>query len=233
MGLELVGVFSDGSFLVSAKAGDRAYSPRSPTFHREKHVLGRFDANGEFVDSLGYYLGTQLYLWIRPGGGRSHGGPPPFARRSSGGVMGDGYYILDNKEAMIPVFDTAGILLRELGPDPPPEPARISRRDRSRLSDFRDRLRDSELDDVDSDEYPRFYPFHSGSTVVDGALWVLDYLDTARDTRMDWTVYSMRGSNWAESPRRRGSRSSRWTVTLPSWCITADGMSRRCSCGAS
>ena len=108
-------------------------------------------------------------------------------------MMGDGYYIFDNKEAMIPVFDTAGILLRELGPDPPPEPARISRRDRSRFSDFRDRLRDSERDDVDPGEYPRFYPFHSGSTVIDGALWVLDYLDTERDQRMEWTVYSHEG----------------------------------------
>lgn len=190
---ELVGVFADGSFLVSAVAGHRANRPGPPTFHREKHVLGRFGANGEFLDSLGYYLGIQLYLHIRPNGRHSNSGPPPFARRSSAGVIGNSYYIWDNKEAMIPVFDTAGTLLRELGPDPPPEPTRISRRDRDRISDYRDRLRLAEYEVIDSDEFPQFYPFCSGSTVVDGAIWVLDYLDTVRDQRIDWTVYSHEG----------------------------------------
>lgn len=55
---ELVGVFADGSFLISAEVHDRAYSPRSAAFHRNGHVLGRFDANGSVPDSLGSYLGT-------------------------------------------------------------------------------------------------------------------------------------------------------------------------------
>jgi len=191
---ELVGIFADGSFLISAEAGGRANPlPRSATFHREEHVLGRFGANGEFLDSLGYYLGTQLYLWIDPDGGRHNGGPPPFARRSSAGVIGGGYYVLDNKVAMIPVFDTAGILLREIGPARQPEPTQISRRDRDRFSDYRERLRDSEDEVIDSDEFPQFYPFYSGSTVADGTIWVLDYLDTVHDQRMDWSVYSHEG----------------------------------------
>ena len=33
-----------------------------------------------------------------------------------GGMVGDGYYILDNKDPMIPVFDTAGSLLHEADP---------------------------------------------------------------------------------------------------------------------
>lgn len=191
---ELAGVFADGSFLMSAEAGGRADPlPGSATFHREEHVLGRFGANGEFLDSLGYYLGTQRYLHIRPDGGRSHGPPPPFARRSWAGVIGEGYYVLDNKVATIPVFDTAGTLLRELGPDPPPQPTGISRRDRDRFSDYRDRLRRSEYEVIDAGEFPQIHPFYSGSTVVDGAIWVLDYLDTVRDQRMDWTVYSYDG----------------------------------------
>ena len=191
---ELVGVFTDGSFLMSAKADNPADPlPRSATFHREKHVLGRFGATGEFLDSLGYFLGTQLYRHVRSDGRRSHGPPPPFARESSAGVIGNGYYIYDNKEAMIPVFDTAGTLLRELGPNPLPEPTRISRRDRDHFSDYRDGLRLAERDDIDADQFPQFYPFYSGSTVVDGTIWVLDYLDTVRDQRMDWTVYSQEG----------------------------------------
>lgn len=182
MGPELVGVFADGSFLVEAQVPhDR---PRSPMFRRFVNVLGRFDANGGFVDSLGHYLGKQHYAAPRGDNGETNGQPPPFARWSSAGVIGDGFYVHDNKVAMIPVFDTIGELLREVGPDPPPEPLRISRSDRERLSGF---------DDIDADDLPRFYPFHSGSAVVDGALWVLDYLDTERDTRMEWTVYSHEG----------------------------------------
>lgn len=190
---ELVGVFADGSFLISAEVHDRAYSARSAAFHRNRHVLGRFDANGSAPDSLGSYLGIQLYLAVQPDGTRNHSRPPPFARRSSAGVVGDGFYILDTNEATIPVFDTDGSLLREIGPDPPPEPTRISRGDRERFSEYREELRRAGREDLDSDEFPRFYPFYSGSTVVGDALWVLDHLDTARATRMDWTVYSHEG----------------------------------------
>ena len=99
--------------------------------------------------------------------------------------MGDGYYILDNKDPMIPVFDTAGTLLREIGPDTPPEPVRISREDRDRFSVF---------DDIDPDDLPQFYPFYSrSSSVVGGAFWVLDYVDRERGQRMEWSVYSYEG----------------------------------------
>ena len=196
---DLVGVFADGSFLVAAEL--RANRPGSPMFRRSVNVLGRYDAHGVFADSLGYYLGAELYIAPSGDNGESHASPPPFARRSSVGVMGDGYYILDNKVAMIPVFDRFGTLLREIGPDPPPEPMRISRRDRDRFSDYRDRLAEarerdpSAYGDIDSDQFPRFYPFYGRNTVVDDdALWVLDYLDTGRDDqRMDWTVYSHEG----------------------------------------
>ena len=117
-------------------------------------------------------------------GGQRHRSPPPFSRSSSAGVIGDGYYILDNKVAMIPVVDTAGTLVREIGPDTPPEPVRISREDRGRLSGF---------DDIDADDLPQFYPFYSRSSVVSGAFWVLDYLDRERDRRMEWSVYPYEG----------------------------------------
>ena len=195
---DFVGAFADGSFLVAAEL--QASRPRSPMFRRSVNVLGRYDANGVFVDSLGYYLGAELFIAPLADGGEWNSVPPPYSRLSSAGVIGDGYYILDNKVATIPVFDTSGTLLREIGPDTPPEPVRISRRDRARLSDYRDRLaearerRPSSYGDIDLDQFPRFYPFYGKSTVVDGAFWVLDYLDTERaDPRMDWTVYSHEG----------------------------------------
>ncbi len=191
---DFVGAFADGSFLVAAEL--QAGRPGSPMFRRSVNVLGRYDANGVFVDSLGYYLGGELFIAPLADGGELNSVPPPYSRLSSAGVIGDGYYILDNKEAMIPVFDRFGTLLREIGPDKPPEPVRISRRDRARLADYRDRIRDGNpgVGDIDLDQFPRFYPFYGKSTVVDGAFWVLDYLDTERDdARMAWTVYSHEG----------------------------------------
>lgn len=84
-----------------------------------------------------------------------------------------------------PVFDMTGTLVREIGPDPPPDPVRISREDRRRFADF---------DDIDRDDFPQFYPFYSrGSAVVGDAFWVLDYLDPERDVRVEWSVYSQEG----------------------------------------
>ena len=182
---DLVGVFPDGSFLFAAYFRDYDNPAKSPMLHRRVHVLGRYDANGALVDSLGYYLGLEFYVAPAEGGGQSHGQPPPFSRESSAGMIGGGYYILDNKDAMIPVFDTTGTLVREIGPDTPPDPVRISREDRSRFSG---------LDDIDRDDLPQFYPYYSrGSAVVGDAFWVLDYLDRERDHRMEWSVYSQEG----------------------------------------
>ena len=182
---ELVGVFPDGSFLFASEFEDRANPARSPMLRRNVMALGRYDANGVLMDSLGYYLGPVIYVAPTEDGGQRYRSPPPFSRLSSAGMMSDGYYILDNKVAMIPVFDTAGTQIRVIGPDTPPEPVRISRRDRDRLSGF---------DGIDTDDLPQFYPFYSrGSAVVGDAFWVLDYLDRERDHRMEWSVYSQEG----------------------------------------
>lgn len=182
---DLVGVFLDGSFLFAAEFRDYDNPARSPMFRRDVMVLGRYDPNGVFVDSLGYYLGPERYVAPSERGGQTHGQPPPFGRSSSAGVMGGEYYILDNKVATIPVFDTAGTMVREIGPDTPPDPVRISREDRRRFADF---------DDIDRDDLPRFYPFYSrGSAVVGGTIWIQDYLDRERDQGTGWTVYSHEG----------------------------------------
>ncbi len=193
---ELVGVFPDGSFLFAAESRDHDQPARSPMLRRNAMVLGRYDANGVLADSLGHYLGVELFVTPLEGGGQGHGGPPPFARRGSAGVIGQGYYILDNTEAAIPVFDMGGTLLREIGPDPPPEPVRLSRRDRDRLREYGDLLADShpDADDMDSDEFPRFYPFYSRDAAVLGdAFWVPGFVDPAGDPRRDWTVHALQG----------------------------------------
>ena len=181
---ELVGVFPDGSFLVAAEFRDYSNPATAPMLHRDVMLLGRYDSNGGFVDSLGYYLGEERYRAPTEGGGQTYGQPPPFARSSWAGVIGDGYHIVDNKDPMISVFDSAGTLLREIGPDSPPQAVRIGRADRERLATF---------DDVDPDDLPQYYPFYGSGTVVDGTLWVSDYVDRERDQRIQWTVYSYEG----------------------------------------
>ncbi|MXW16731.1 MAG: hypothetical protein F4X60_10045 [Gemmatimonadetes bacterium] len=182
---DLVGVFGDGSFLFAAEFRDYDNPARSPMFRRAVMVLGRYDPDGLLVDSLGYYLGPERYVAPNERGGKTRGQPPPFGRRSSAGVIGDEFYILNNKVAMIPVFDAAGTLVREIGPDTPPDPVRISREDLHRFADF---------DDIDRDDLPQFYPFYSrGSAVVGGTIWIQDYLDRERDQGADWTVYSHEG----------------------------------------
>ena len=181
---QLTGVFPDGSLLVAARVWDWANTAKSPMIRRDVMVLGRYDANGVFMDSLGTYLGGEYYVEPYGNGGERMRTGIPFVRRSRPGMVGDGYYILDNKDPMISVFDTAGTLLREVGPDPPPEPVRITDEDRDGFSD---------LDDIDSDDLPRFYPFYSGSTAVGGALWVRHHGDLERDGLREWSVYSHDG----------------------------------------
>ena len=180
----LAGVFPDGSLLVSAQFRDWANTAKSPMLRRDVSVLGRYDANGVFLDSLGSYLGGEYYVAPYGNGGETMRGGIPFVRRSAVGVLGDGYYILDNKEPRIPVFDTVGNLLHEVGPDIVPEPVRITAEDREGFSD---------LDDIDSDDLPQFYPFYSRGAAVGGALWLLHYGDLERDGRREWSVYSHEG----------------------------------------
>ncbi|MCE2398928.1 MAG: hypothetical protein J4F34_07850 [Gemmatimonadetes bacterium] len=163
---QLVGVFADGSFLIAAKYRNYDDPARSPMFRRDVMVLGRYGTNGILVDSLGYYLGAERYVAPNERGGQTHGQSAPFGRGSLAGVIGGGYYILDNKVAMISVFDTAGSLVREFGPDTPLEPVRISREDRGRFSGF---------DDIAADGLPQFYPFYGDNVFVDGAtFWIPD-----------------------------------------------------------
>ena len=178
------GVFPDGSLLVSAQFWDRGNTPKAPMLRRDVRVLGRFDANGVFLDSLGSYLGGEYYFARYGNGGETMRAGIPFVRWSTAGVMGDRYYILDNKEPRIPVFDTVGNLLHEAGPDIVPEPVRITAEDREGFSD---------LDGIDSDDLPQFYPFYSRGAAVGGALWLLHYGDLERDGRREWSVYSHEG----------------------------------------
>ena len=181
---EWVGVFPDGSFLFAAEFRDYSNPAKSPMLRRSVMALGRYGATGVLLDSVGYYLGPEIYVAPTDGDGQRYGIPPPFSRKSWAGVIGTGYYVLDNMNATISVFDTAGMQIRTLGPENPPEPVRISHRDRERLSGY---------SDINAKDLPQVYPFYSQSTVVGETLWVLNYVDSAYGPPMKWIVYSHEG----------------------------------------
>lgn len=193
--LEWIGVFPDGSFLFTAEFDDYANPVKSPRLRRNVNVLGRYDGSGGLLDSLGYYLGPEIYVAPYEDGGQLHRVPPPFSRTSSTGVLGTGYYILDNKDATIPIFDMVGVQIGAIGPKSPPEPERISRRDRKRITGY---------SGIDTKNLPQVYPFYSQSTVVGETLWVLNYVDPAYSPPMKWTVYSHEGEllRWVTAEER-------------------------------
>ena len=180
----LEGVFPDGSFLVSASVFDLANRPRPPMIRRDPMVLGRYDVNGVFLDSLSAYPGLEYYVGTFGNSGEAPRGLP-FRSNTYVGVYGDGYFISDNKDPMIAVFDAAGNWRRQVGPGDQPELIGITPEDRDRFADF---------DGIDSDDFPQFYPFYSGAGVVGGDFWVRDYVDLERDRQVAWSVYSLEGA---------------------------------------
>ena len=135
-------------------------------------------------------------------GGRTVQWSGPFQREASVGLLGDEYYLLDNMEFAIPVFDQKGRLVRELGPDVRPEPIALTPADRR---GFR------ELDRIEGWERPEFYPYYASIRELDGVIWVLHYKD-ATSAGHRWTLYS-----------RDGDLVGRVATSETIWVFAADG----------
>lgn len=172
---EVEGFFPDGSMLVSASVfgwADR------PMIQRDERGLARYDAEGHFIGTLGTYLGYEYYS--SPETKRIY----PYRRQTFVVVVGEEYHIVDTKDPAIPAFDMAGKLVHELPPDVPTEPTRLTRAGRDSLPD---------LDGIDRDDLPRFYPFYGRSRAVGDALWVPHYGGLVPDGGSTWSVYSQEG----------------------------------------
>ena len=175
------GIFPDGSILVSATLRDFENTARSPMVRRDTHILGRHDSMGNHVDSLGTYLGAE-YL-VEPYGRGGEAIPRwlvPFRRSNHAGVAGEGYYVLDNMDPVIQVFDRAGEFRHALEPDV--GPVSVTREDVGR---FR------QADDLNR-EPPEFYPYYRSVHAVAGTLWVLHH-ERPQDVGYRWTVFSHEG----------------------------------------
>jgi len=172
---EVEGIFPDGSMLVSGWVfgwADR------PMIQRDEHGLARYDADGNFIGTLGKYLGYEYYS--SPESKRIY----PYRRETFVVVVGDKYHIVDTKDPAIPAFDIAGRPLHELPPDVPTEPIRLTRAGRDSLPD---------LDGIDRDDLPRFYPYYGRTRAVGDALWVPHYRGLVPDGGSAWSVYSQEG----------------------------------------
>lgn len=169
------GIFPDGSMLVYAWVfgwADR------PMIQRDEHGLARYDSDGNFIGTVGKYLGYEYYN--SPTGSRIY----PYRRETFVVVVGDKYHIVDTKDPVIPAFDMAGKPVHGLPPDVPTEPMRLTRAGRDSLPD---------LDGIDRDDLPRFYPFYGRTQAVGDALWVPHYRGLVPDRGSAWSVYSQEG----------------------------------------
>ncbi len=172
---DVEGFFPDGSMLVSGWANDWA---EEPMIFRDEHELARLDADGNFIGVGGEYLGDEYYS--SPESKRIY----PHHRRTWPIVTGERYHILDNKDPVIRAFDMAGNPAGELAPHTVPSPTPLT-------SAARDSL--PELEGIDRDAMPRFYPFYARPWSAGGMLWVPDYDGFVPGGGTAWTVYSEQG----------------------------------------
>ena len=185
---DVAGVFADGSILVTSSV-QKAIGVEAPVVRRIPNVLARYDSTGNFVDSLGHYLaGEGLLVPFGRGGAGTTRWPGPFRRQATSGVLGDEYFIRNNMEFAIPVFDRTGELVRELGSDADPEPRAVARKDRDLFGD---------LDGVEGWERPEFYPYHSHIRELNGLIWVQEYHYWESQGER-WTLYSKGGERVGE-----------------------------------
>lgn len=111
--VSLTGIFADGSLLVAAYA--RGENVPFLGVRRRRTILLRYDAGGMYVDSLGTYEGVETWVGPMPRGGQAIA-QLPFGRRSTAEASGSEYYVLENNDYGIAVFDQSGRKVRELWP---------------------------------------------------------------------------------------------------------------------
>ncbi len=174
-GLGVDGIFPDGSILASALS---FRWEQAPMIRRFEHELARHDPDGTFAERLGTHLSYEHYASPE----RMH--VYPYHREVWVVVVGDRYHIVDNKDPVIRAFDATGELVQELQPHMPLEPRRITSAGRDSFP---------EMEGIDDDDLPRFYPFYGRPRVAGGALWVPDYPGMTPGGGSAWTVYSAEG----------------------------------------
>ena len=173
--VQVDGFFPDGSILTSAHS---FRWEQEPMIRRFEHELARHDPDGTFAQRLGTHLSYEHYA------SPERMNIFPYRREVWVVVVGTRYHIVDNKDPVIRAFDATGELVDELQPHMPLEPRRITSAGRDSIP---------EMEGIDDDDLPRFYPFYGRPRVAGGALWVPDYPGMAPGGGSAWTVYSGEG----------------------------------------
>jgi len=196
---EVIDVFSDGSLLVSSVGVARG-AVTSPVVHRDTLALARYDRMGNYANDLGTYLGSEFHLEpFGRGGGSTARWSGPFRREAYIGAVDNGYYIADNMEPSIPVFDQSGGLVYRMGAEGSAG-RRLSASDRRGFSD---------LAKIDGWRAPEYYPRYSRVATLGGSVWSRNYKEDGNAV-YSWTVYLQGGS----VIERVGSREMLWILAV-------------------
>jgi len=218
----VTGVFSDGSFLAQGILMPR--SPRHPVVSREEIALLRYDRDGNFIDQVGSFEGSEVYSEPSPTGGR-RGSLPPFARRSEVVVDGLNIVTVENRTPHIHVRSQDGSTLLSLEPARGLEPRAVLDRDvrlmRTRFLADETPGRTLMADLYDRMPVPDTYPFFGWAswdrrpllTASDSEIWVLKYGGLS-ELGPTWMVFDL------ESARQTGELSSADDVEL--WDVAGD-----------
>jgi hypothetical protein len=196
------GLFANRSILVAAYAPQEDVPQQGA--YRPRVVLMRYAPDGTFLDSLGWYAGTDTYVepWGR--GGQTTA-PLVFGRQTMVAVSGNLYFLTENDGPAITVFDTAGSEVGRLHPPGTLERRPVRERDiavaRGRFARFS--TPQVKLGEVfDRMPLPDTFPIYGWAgfhrlklmrAVTAGEIWVLNF-GGARDLRPRWSVYDTTGA---------------------------------------
>ena len=218
----VTGVFSDGTFLV--RGISMPQSPTHPVVRREETALLRHDRDGNFIDQIGSFEGSEAFVVPRPSGGYS-ASLPVFARAAAVVVDGPNIVTVENKTPHIQVRNQDGSTLLSLEPLGGLEPRAVLDRDvrlmRARFLADETPGNTSRADLFDRMPVPDTYPFFGWAswdrrpflTARDSVIWVLEYGGLS-ELGPTWMIFDL------ESARQTGELSSADDVEL--WDVAGD-----------
>lgn len=218
----VTGVFSDGSLLVRGIPVPQP--PSQPIVRRQESALLRYDRDGNYVERIGDFLGSEAFVFPQASGGYA-ASLPVFARASAVAVDGPNFVTVENITPDIQVRRQDGRLLERLEPIEGLEPTEVLDRDvslmRARFLNVETPGLTSPADLFDQMPIPDSYPFWGWAswdrrpllTLRDSLIWVLRYGGLS-DEGPVWMVFDLR------SARQTAVLSSADIVEL--WDVTGD-----------
>jgi hypothetical protein len=196
------GAFADGTWL-ARRDGD--FGPDTPKgIIRPEVELFRYSANGQTAESVGTFLGTELYIQPLPSGGITML-TPLFGRSSEFAVYGHRFYVAVNDTYEIKIYETDGKLETIIRRDAPPlevtsEDAELFDRHRDRI----DRIRSPDLRRLIRRAYEEM-----------AVPATMPAFGSATRARIPWLRIDNLNHLWLPEYNRPGETVPQWTVFDP------------------